>query len=322
MIEFSPRWGSDLSLWCGDPWIKLSPNCIDELGQDLPDFEAPWFAGRAPTIDGRAIREVADRIRQAVQSNGGLAIVVGDGLVNFSDGQLASLHYGVATLLGRPVGQNDVGELLVEVCRMTKREVNSSRGYLNNEAMLLHTDVSDIVGLSCLAQADEGGASLFASSRAIHDSLAKIAPDLLPEYYGDWDWNVGVLGFPLVEAPLRSPIFNVHRGRLYCRYGSSLLRNGAQAAGGDLTQRQLDALDAFEEVAAQDETVLRYRLKRGEAVWMNNHTLLHGRESFVEWRTNGTMRRLLRAWTRSTDRINFSARFRHFDDLLLRGLGS
>lgn len=322
MTEFSSQLGGHTSHGFSDPRIQLSADWVDLLAQELPTFEAPWSADRAPLLNLSVLQKLADRIRHAVHSDYGLAILLSDGLASLSDGQLAAFHYGVAAQLGRPVGQNQTVDMLVQVSNKSKRGTAGTRGYLDNEAMLLHSDASDFTGLLCLAQADEGGANLFANACMIHDSLAETVPDLLPEYYGDWDWNVGVLGFPLVSEPLRSPIFNVYRGRLYCRYGSSLLRGGARAAGGELNERQLRALEAFEEAMAQDEIVLRHRLKRGEAVWMNNHTLLHGREQFVERDSGETRRRLLRAWTRSTSLSNISPRFRRFDDLLFRGLGS
>ena len=300
--------------------LRLPTTVIDGLRVDIEPLEHPWNTAYAPRVSSAAIDHVRDIVTYALYDDGGRAIITGDGLANLSDNFLAGFHLAIACALGQPVGQNGAKETLVEVRAFHAPGTPGVRGYQDNDRMLLHSDAADFSGLMCLSQGDSGGTSLFASALDIHDILAEEAPELIGYYYNNWWWNVGALGFPGVERPISMPIFSVRRGRLSCRYSSSLLRGGAIAAGESLTDAQVRALDLFEEVALRDGVVTRYRLSRGESVWMNNQTLLHGRDAFRDDDGTDRTRRLLRAWSRSASARQRWPRVAAFDDQLFQGL--
>ena len=300
--------------------LQLPTTVIDRLRFDIEPLEYPWETAHAPRHSSAAIDQVRNLVADALDADGGLAIVTGHGLADLSDNVLAGFHLAIAEALGEPVGQNGANETLAEVRASHTEGAPGARGYENNDSMLPHSDAADFAGIMCLAQAETGGTSLFASALDIHDILAEEAPELLHHYYRDWVWNVGALGFPGVERPFRLPIFSVSRGRLSCRYSPSLLRGGAIASNETLTDAQVRALDLFEEVALRDDVVARYRLTRGESVWMNNQTLLHGRDAFCDGDGADRARRLLRAWSRSTSARQRWPRVARFDDHLFRGL--
>lgn len=303
-----------------DSLLRLPRTLIHYLRAEIAPLEPPWGRVTSPSVTSAAIEHVRDLVTAALRSGGGLAILVGEGLDQFSDGELAGFHLAVTRSIGEPVGQNAAHETLVEVQASVRGGATGSRGYLDRDRMLLHSDAADFAGLMCLSQADVGGASLFASAIDIHDVLADEAPELLHLYYREWHWAVGALGLPEVERTIRLPIFSSHRGTLSCRYSPSLLRDGATASGEELTVEQHRALNAFEEVALRRGVTARYRLRRGESAWMNNQTLLHGREAFQDGVRADLPRRLLRAWSRIEDARTLWPRVARFDDYLFRGM--
>lgn len=302
--------------------LRLSATVINELRREINPLEYPCRTRHAPRISSATVDHVRDLVTAVRDDDGGLAIVTGDELASLSDNDLAGFHLVIAAALGEPVGQNAANEILVEVHASQVAGTPGVRGYQDNDGMLLHSDAADFSGLMCLSQADAGGTSLFANALDIHDILAEEAPELLPHYYRAWSWNVGALGFPYVDRPIRLPIFSVYRGRLSCRYSSSLLRGGAAAAGETLADAQVRALDLFEEVALRDGVVARHRLTRGESVWMNNQRLLHGRDAFSDGAASDRERRLLRAWSRSASAGKRWPRVTRFDDYVFHGLGA
>jgi hypothetical protein len=248
----------------------------------------------------------------------GLAFLVGDGLEALADGQLTALLFGLSTLLGRPTAQNAEGELVVSVRDERPADIETARGYLTNGRMLMHTDPTDVAALLCLQQSTSGGANTYVSAAAVHDELAGQEPLLLPEYYRLWSWDLRGLQRPGADQVVTTPIFASHRGRLSCRYGSLMLRAGARGTG-TLTPAAAAALDLFEQVAQRPELALRYALRRGESVWINNYRVLHAREEFEDGGGTDGARHLLRSWIWLHERPPLPPTFTAFSTAIDRG---
>jgi len=257
--------------------------------------------------------DLVDGIRSRLVDGPGVAILVGEGMKTLTDAQLASAHFGISLLLGDPMAQNRAGNRLIEVKDERPANPLLARGYATNEAMLLHTDGWDASGLMCLSEPADGGASLFASSSTVHDLLAIEAPDLLHLFYAQWTWDVTILAGSAVPTTLTSPIFSVYRDELSCRYGSSMLRRGTALASEQVAEQRTSLLNLFEQVAHRDGVAGRHSLRRGEALWMNNRRVLHGREPFIDGTAPGTKRRLLRTWVALENMVPLASGFGDFD---------
>jgi hypothetical protein len=301
----------------GDHYHIVDSKSLARLAQKLPaEFQIPDTAKAADEFRVQAkdlLDDIAAVILEKTQSHPGLAILVGEGLDELTDGQLTAMLYGLSLILGRPIAQNLAGERLVPIRDERPADTQNARGYITKDRMLLHTDASDLAGFVCLSQAASGGANLFASAAAVHDVLTNEAPELLHEYYRLWNWNVGGLQIPGSPLTVSSPIFSFYAGELSCRYGSSMLRKGASGAGGHLTAEQVRALDLFEEVVQRPEVVLRHALRRGESVWMNNYRVLHGRDAFEDGLSVNQVRLLLRVWVWLDSRPVLAPAFASFD---------
>lgn len=308
--------GSELAK-TGEHYHSVDTKSMKRLAQELPaEFQVPDTAKAADEFRVQVtdlLSDIAAVISEKVQSHPGLVILVGGSLEKLTDGQLTALLYGLSLILGRPMAQNSAGECLVPIRDEHPADAENARGYITKDKMLLHTDASDLAGFICLSQAASGGANLFASAAAVHDVLTDEAPELLHEYYRLWDWNIRGLQIPGTPPIVSSPIFSFYAGELSCRYGSSMLRKGALGAGRHLTTEQVKALDLFEEVVQRPEIVLRYTLRRGESVWMNNYRVLHGREAFEDGSSTHQMRLLLRVWVWLDKHPTLAPTFASFD---------
>jgi alpha-ketoglutarate-dependent taurine dioxygenase len=70
----------------------------------------------------------------------------------------------------------------------------------------------------------------------------------------------------------------------------------ARELGAPLTEREVAALDYFEEVGRRDDVMLTFMLEPGEAIFFNNCTMLHNRTSFEDHPDPARKRHLLRLW--------------------------
>jgi hypothetical protein len=308
--------GSDLTK-AGNHYHIVDTELVARLAHGLPtEFQVPETVKAEDQflVQVRDIlSDIATVILEKTQSNLGLAILTGSGLEELTDDQLSAMLYGLSLILGQPMVQNLAGERLVLIRDEHPTDSQNARGYVTKDKMLLHTDASDLVGFICHSQAASGGANLFASATAVHDILTDEAPEMLHQYYRLWNWNVSGLQISKTPPTVLSPIFSFYAGELSCRYGSSMLRKGASGVGERLTIEQVKALDLFEEMVQRSKIVLRYTLRRGESVWINNYRVLHGREAFEDDSSIAQMRRLLRVWTWLDNRPVLAPTFASFD---------
>jgi hypothetical protein len=209
----------------------------------------------------------------------GLVVLTGDGIEQLSDGQLGALLVGVSALIGRPMAQNSDDELVVTVRDMRPADASTARGYLSNGPMLMHTGPTDVAALLCLQASPAGGASLFSSADAVRDVLATDAPAEVDRYHAPWTWDLRGMQAPGATPYVLTPIFGEHAGRISCRFGSLMLREGARAAD-SLTADAAAALDRFEAVAGRPSLTLRHVLRRGRACgWTTTGCCTGGRSS-------------------------------------------
>lgn len=315
MTASGSAWTGDELVRTGRHLVTIGEATVEALAHRLPkDFRPPEpdeldvFRSRV----ARPLGDVAAEVEQRLEPDGpGLAIVVGEGLEALTDGQLTALTLGMSVLLGQPMAQNSENELVVSVRDERPEDPVNARGYQSNGRMQMHTDPTDVAGLLCVHSASTGGESWFSSGAAVHDALAREAPDLLPQYFRPWGWDLRGLQRPGAERLVTTPVFSLENDDLYCRFGMLMLREGERAMGG-LTAAADAALVAFDEVAQRPDLTLRHSLRRGESAWFDNYRILHGREAFEDQDGTDQVRHLLRTWVWRHDRPSLSPGFTAF----------
>jgi len=242
-----------------------------------------------------------DRLLDEIENGLGFVLVRGIPRDRYTDTDCELVYWGIGSHLGTPVSQNARGHLLGHVRDEGRIQADpNARAYQTNERMDFHTDMLpvDVLGLFCLRTAKSGGASKLVSALTIHNVLREERPDLLEALYGTFhvDWRGEE---PAGEKPWFSlPMFSERDGRVTTRinslpYYDSAARHGARYGP---TPIQREALQAVQDIANRPELMLSMDFREGDIQLINNHILLHARESYEDYPEPGRERHLLRMW--------------------------
>ena len=249
-----------------------------------------------PTV-GAFIRSIPE----VLEERQGFLLVRGIDRSRYTDAECELIYWGIGIHLGSPISQNTRGHLLGHVRDEGKSfDDPTARGYQTSAKMDFHADQLpvDVLGLFCVRAAKEGGASALVSVGAVHNALASERPDLLEVLYQPFnlDWRGEE---PDGEQPwYTSPMFSHANGKVTSRVTSRQYFNSVTRYGDGLavTDIQREALDAVQEVCNRPELRLSMMMQEGDMQFLNNHAILHARESFEDHDDPGLKRHLLRMW--------------------------
>jgi len=246
-----------------------------------------------------ALSETLRRAAHEVDSGRGIVILQGFPLAESSTAEIEAMFWLVGLRFGVPVSQSVMGERLGRVEDLSHIDPDA-RAYRSHWELGLHTDISDIVSFLCVRRAASGGTSRFASAIALHNEMLSSHLDALEILYRGFHWHR--LGEQAEgESSItqhRVPLFSEHDGYVSCRYIRNYIREAAHDLG-ELTTKQEEALDLFDNLARSKKFCLEFMLEPGEAVVMNNLTTLHARTAFENGVNPADKRLLLRLWMMS-----------------------
>lgn len=243
--------------------------------------------------------EELEAVSREIDRGRGIVILRGFPVADRPLQEVEAMFWAVGRHLGDPVSQSVMGDRLGHITDVTDTDPDA-RAYRANWELSLHTDISDIVSFLCVRRAAEGGVSRFASAVAIHDAMAQRHPELLEILYRGFRWHrLGEQGpgeTPITEH--RVPHFSECEGFVSCRYVRNYILEAAQELDA-LSAQEEEALHTFEDLAQSPEFCLEVMLEAGEAVIMNNYTVLHARSAFRDGPDPAAKRLLLRLWMAS-----------------------
>lgn len=205
--------------------------------------------------------------------------------------------WAVGLQFGDPLSQNTSGDLIGHVVDATAEDP-TPRMYRSNLELRPHNDITAMITLSCWHKSQTGGASVVVSAVTVHDELQATRPELMETYYrGFYYHQVGeeAPGAEPVTAT-RVPLFALRDGQLSSRYLRSNIVAGHKAKGVPLTETEIEAMNAFDQVATKPENRLAFFLERGDMIVMNNYTMMHARTSFTNFPEPERKRHLVRLW--------------------------
>jgi len=247
------------------------------------------------------VSALLDQALHEIEQGRGFQLIRGIPRARYSDADCELLYWGLGLHFGRPVSQNARGHLLGYV-RDEGRVIAdpNARAYQTNQRMDFHTDMLpiDVLGLFCMRTAKCGGASKLTSALTVHNVLREERPDLLAVLYGDFhlDWRGEE---PAGERPwFVLPMYSEQDGRVTTRicslaYFESAVRFGEPHR---LTPLQREALEAVQAIANRPALMLSMSFEEGDIQLINNHTMLHAREAYVDYDEPERQRHLLRMW--------------------------
>ena len=257
---------------------------LDQIERN--DFPLPRLAGRL------------DRLRADLLRGRGFVLMRGLDAAKYTREEIATIFWGIGAHLGVALPQNGKGHLLGHVKDLGRDgHEPSTRIYQTSERQGYHTDSADIVGLLCLERAMEGGRSSLASCMTIHNAMFERSPDLLAELFGPFCTDHRGEHRPGANPYFTAPILSWHANELSVLYQRHYIESAQRfAAVPRMTDRQIAALDAFDQVADDPSIHLEMELGRGDIQFIHNHQMLHDRTAFRDWTEPERRRHLLRLW--------------------------
>ena len=277
----------------------------DDRGEMLAALEGLDRSGRLPPVheltktdfrfDG--LRRKLERGYAEVRSGKGFVVLRGLPLEGLSLEQFTACAWGVGTYFGRALSQNAQGELVTSVVDATAEDA-TPRMYRSNLELRPHSDITAMISLACWNKSQSGGASIIVSGVTVHDAIRERAPRLLEPLYRGYHYHrLGEEG-PGEEpaTPYRVPVFANRNGRLSCRYQRSGIAGGHRELGVPLDERDLEAMNLFDSIAAAPENRLAFFLERGDMIVINNYTVMHARTRFTNFPEPERRRHLVRLW--------------------------
>ena len=300
---------TDTSRWT----LELDSADIDELRAALEQAHSAHGDVLDVTAADFALPTLAPRIAALEQEliNGrGFARITGIPVDDLGYDAASWMYWGIGMHLGAPWPQNVKGHLLGDVRDQGKRPDDpTARGNeLGGVGQPFHSDGSDLVGLMCLNAGVSGGESLIANALGAHNELVRTAPELAAALYEPLPYD-----FRGEEAKDQQPFYFVpaftrHGDRLFVRYiRPYIMSSQRHPESPRLSEVQLHAMDAFDALINDPQYQVEMTFAPGDAQFINNYHVLHGRRPYVDDASSGQVRFLKRLWL-ATDALGSSDR--------------
>jgi len=277
----------------------------DDRGEVLAAVQAAERAGRLEPVHALTKSDFRfgglgaklERAYEEVRSGKGFVVLRGLPFEGLSLQQFTAAAWCVGLSFGRALSQNAQGERVTSVIDATAEDA-TPRMYRSNLELRPHSDITAMISLACWHKSASGGASIIVSGVSVHDAIRERAPELLEPLYRGYHYHrLGEEG-PGEEAttPYRTPVFANRNGQLSCRYQRAGIAAGMRERGVALEERDIAALNLFDQVAAAPENRLAFFLERGDMIVINNYTVMHARTRFTNFPEPERQRRLVRLW--------------------------
>lgn len=237
-------------------------------------------------------------IQTSLEEGSGATVLRGLNIDQFNEEQCRRLFWGISRHLGTPVSQSAKGEKLFSVRDEGFAEGDSrARGPNTRKKLSFHTDRCDVIGFFCLQQAKSGGENEVVSSMAIYNKILETRPDLLDELSSPYFYLRHNVDLGNAKPYCEQPIFSFQDGVFASAFLRVLIERAYQTEGlPEMTERQREALDLIEEIAADEAMHVRFRQQPGDMLFLNNWVTYHRRTEFEDDPDPAKRRHILRVW--------------------------
>ncbi len=299
-IRLTPLSGP--SAWRGedlrqrDDWIDaLGPEAVGELQQALRRAQDSGKPMGALTREDFPLPGLTARIaawREELRRGRGFVLIRGLPVTEWSESQSEIAYWCLGQHLGIPGAQNPQGDLLGHV--RDQRTGEDVRLYRTNQAIKVHCDAADVVGLLCLKAARSGGLSRLASSVTVYNELLRSKPHLVARLYRplyfDTKGEAGIRAFPVAPCSYAD-------GELRTFWQSDYFRSAPRLPEVPaLSDEEQELLDSYDAIAERPDIHLDMALQPGDLQLVSNHSILHARTAFDDHPETARRRHLLRLW--------------------------
>lgn len=283
-----------------DDWVwQFGSDEIEQLQQIDRQFgDAPLDEVSDDAWGQGVLASRLGALQRNLEHASGATLIRGFPLDLLSTSGASRLFWMMAQRIGTPLSQSVAGDRIFNVRdEGFGQEDSRTRGPNTSKKLSFHTDRCDVIGFLCLQQAKEGGENHLVSSPALYNRIRERRPDLLAELMQPYYYQRHNVDSANQTAYCRQPIFSFFQGHFAASFLRVLIdRADASGAVRSMTDRQREAIDYLEQVAEETDLQYRFRLERGDILFLNNWTTLHRRTQFTDWPEQHRRRHLLRVW--------------------------
>ncbi|KAK5103733.1 hypothetical protein LTS08_003152 [Lithohypha guttulata] len=315
-IDVPTKWEPTTYTDNPERWVHpFSASEIEEVGHAADKVIAEGTSLTGITKDLFVLPDLAPALasmRNELLNGKGFILYKNFPISEWGNHKSAIAYLGLGSHLGYPVSQNGKGHILGHVKDLgdDSTQIDKVRIYRTNARQFFHADECDIVGLLCIARAEEGGESDVASVHHVWEILQTERPDVAelltrPIWYFDRKGEVSVGE----EEYIRGPVFYLEtphpadpggQARVYCKWDPynvrSLTRFSDKGMIPPLSAEQEDAIAVLEDVC--DRVKLHMVLEVGDIQFVANSHTLHARTAYRDHAPESGMprRHLMRLW--------------------------
>jgi len=288
---------------------------IDELSKAADDFVAsgqPLTGINTENFPLPTLSASLKAIRNEILNGKGFILYKNLPVNEWGNHKSAVAYLGLGSYIGYPVSQNGKGHILGHVKDLGEdsTQIDKVRIYRTNARQFFHADDGDVVGLLCIARAQEGGESDIASVHEVWNILQRERPDVAelltqPVWYFDRKGEESQGDEPYIRTSVfyletPDPEDRTKEQRVYCKwdpyYVRSLTRFSDKGIIPPLSPAQQDALAVLE--ATCQRVRLHMILEVGDIQFVTNSHVLHARTAYRDFPPDSgkPRRHLMRLW--------------------------
>jgi hypothetical protein len=267
----------------------------------------PLLALRADSLDLPACRAAMEQVRAVLTDGLRFALVDRLPIEQLALDEAKSLYWILSSMLARPVAQKLDGTIVYDVHDTGKQALPGSgiRPDKTNIDLQFHNDNSynatmpEFVGLLCVRPAKQGGLSRVMSFATAYNALRERHREVLPRLYEPFWFDRQREFHPDEPETFSAPLFTRDGERLKARLSLHQIRGGYALKGGRMDNETAAALEAIQQVFADDSLHFQFRLKAGEIQYVANREIGHSRTEFHDFEDADRRRLLIRLWLRN-----------------------
>ena len=261
---------SDLSE--SDWRVEIPAEALREFGiiaDALADYDEPLEDLTPDGFDWPATTDLMADVRARL--SGGLGFVLLDRMPveTWTDMANRAVTWLVNDMIAPPIMQKWNGHRVYDVKGTGAKMGYGVRRSVTNLSQEIHTDGSslamtpDYFSLTCIRQAEAGGASLIASLVSAHNDLLENHPEHLARLYEPFWWDRQAEHDPNEQPANWLPVFSRNGDTLSARYYDDYIRNGYRLMNEEMDAAGIAALDAMCAAVESPENHLVFRIQPG-----------------------------------------------------------
>jgi hypothetical protein len=182
-----------------------------------------------------------------------------------------------------------------------RRTVRSSK---SREGLPFHNDRApgwfgqdiDLMALLTVSDAAEGGETVLVNAKTAYQVLLDKEPAAAATLREEFVFDCSSHEAAARGSTSPGPVFAVDGERFAARCNRMRIEVAADATGRSLTAEQVDALDALDEVLGLEELQIRFTMRAGECLLLDDRMILHSRTAFRDAGGDAPGRCLIRVW--------------------------